>query len=103
MVHQLENTWIKKHGRPKPVMQIAHIQLKDGFNQRALRMSSAPETVNSPPDSIFAALTLRSSTKREKRLDRTPSPFSVRSSSRPRACVYAAEPSARNLTCLFSG
>ncbi|GAY34930.1 hypothetical protein CUMW_277550 [Citrus unshiu] len=66
-------------------------------------MSSALEIVKSPPDSTFAAFTLRSSTKRANLLDRVPSPFSLRSSSSPKAWVYFAEPSARNFMLLFSG
>ncbi|KAK9218622.1 hypothetical protein WN943_007259 [Citrus x changshan-huyou] len=65
-------------------------------------MSSALETVKSPPDSTFAAFILRSSTKRANLLDQVPSPFSLRSGSSFKAWVYFAEPSARNFTLLFS-
>ncbi|CAN1242093.1 hypothetical protein LINPERPRIM_LOCUS5219, partial [Linum perenne] len=57
-------------------------------------MSSTLETVKSPPSSTLAAFTLRSSTNRANLLDLIPSPFSFRSSSRPRAWVYVADPSA---------
>lgn len=72
-------------------------------SHRVLRMSSALDIVNSPPASMFATFTTRSSTTMANLLDRVPSPFSERSSSRPRACVQEAEPSARNFTSLLSG
>src|SRR5690606_3605223 len=103
--------WILRHEHGKKKRQLAASALSsfypsprrtgggsDTYDFTCFNRVSASDVCRPPSLSMFNCLTTPSSSKAEKRLERTPRPLDVRSNSRPNALVQTALPSASKRT-----